>query len=140
MAKFLDQILTIQSSFIPFLAFISTFLVIMIFIRVIAILIERVLDAADLENLNKFAGGVLYSGIGILVYSGILIFLNKAHLFTEGVVSSSAFYPYLEAFPSSVSQITSQILPFLGDMWDTTINTMDNAKDALENIDSTNAR
>lgn len=137
MAIFLDQALTAQGPMIPFLAFILTFFAIMLLIRMIASVIENVLDAADLEMLNKFAGGILFSGLGILVYSGILIFFNKAHLFTDGAVSSSAFYPYLEAFPSKVSQIVSKILPFVGEMWDSTVNTMDDAKDYL---DSTNAK
>lgn len=140
MVKFLDQALTAQGPLVPFLAFILTFFAVMLLIRMIASLIENALDAADLEMLNKFAGGILFSGLGILVYSGILIFFNKAHLFTEGAVSSSAFYPYLEAFPGKVSEITSRILPFLGEVWESTVDTMDNAKDALENIDSTNAR
>lgn len=140
MAQFLDQALTAQGPMIPFLAFIMTFFGVMLLIRMIASVIENILDAADLEMLNKFAGGILFSGLGVLVYSGILIFFNKAHLFTDTAVSSSAFYPYLEAFPAKVSQIASKILPFVGDMWDSTVNTMDDAKDALENLDSTNAR
>lgn len=140
MGKFLDQALTSQGPMIPFLSFILTFLAIMLLIRMIASVIENVLDAADLEMLNKFAGGILFSGLGILVYSGILIFFNKANLFTEDAVSSSAFYPYLEAFPSKVSELVSRFLPVVGDMWDSTVDTMDNAKDALENFDSTNAK
>lgn len=137
MTTFLDQALTAQGSMIPFLAFVLTFLGVMILIRMIAGLIESVLDAADLEMLNKFAGGILFSSLGILVYSGILIFFNKAHLFTEGAVSSSAFYPYLEAFPGKISEIVSRMLPFVGDMWNSTVDSMDDAKDFL---DSTNAR
>lgn len=137
MATFLDQALTAQGPMIPFLAFILTFFSIMLLIRMIASVIENVLDAADLEMINKFAGGILFSGLGVLVYSGILIFFNKAHLFTEGAVSSSAFYPYLEAFPGKVSEIAARILPFVGDMWDSTVDKMDGAKDYL---DSTNAK
>lgn len=137
MTTFLDQALTAQGPMVPFLAFILTFFGVMLIIRMIASLIESVLDAADLEMLNKFAGGILFSGLGVLVYSGILIFFNKAQLFTEGAVNSSAFYPYLEAFPGKISEIVSRLLPFVGDMWNSTVDSIDNAKDLL---DSTNAK
>ena len=135
---FVERILMMSNVLVPFIAFVLTFLAVMVFIRLLATLLEKFIDAADLEMLNKFAGGILSSALAVLIYSGILIFFNKASLLTAETVSSSAFYPYLETFPATISRIASKLLPFFSSMWDTTVNTMDNTKTILE--DTTNAR
>ncbi len=131
---------TTEGALVPFIAFIITFLFTMMAIRLFAALLESIVDAADLEMLNKFMGGILFTTLGILVYSGILIFFDKARLLTPEAINASAFYPYLEVFPTKISEIASRLFPFLDAMWNTTIDTMDNARDVLEPIDSSNVR
>ena len=53
MKMFLDQALTAKGVLLPFLAFILTFLFVMVVIRLFAAALENVIDAADLEMLNK---------------------------------------------------------------------------------------
>jgi uncharacterized membrane protein required for colicin V production len=136
----LEAAITASSTIVYILAFILTFFFVMLLFRLIGGLIEGFIDAADLEMLNKFAGGVLFSALGVLVYSGLLIFLKKAGFLTPDAVSTSAFFPYLEIFPSKISSIATRIFPFLDSLWHSTVNVMDNAKDTLENTDTTNVQ
>jgi uncharacterized membrane protein required for colicin V production len=136
----LEAAITASSTVVYILAFILTFFFVMLLFRLIAGLVEGFIDAADLEILNKFAGGILFSALGILVYSGILIFFKKAGLLTPESISLSAFFPYLEVFPSRISTVATRIFPFLDSLWHSTVNIMDNAKDTLENTDTTNVR
>jgi|AntRauTorckE5430_2_1112549.scaffolds.fasta_scaffold12770_2 membrane protein required for colicin V production len=136
----LEKALTASSTVVYVLSFILTFFFVVLIFRLIAGLIEGFIDAADLEMLNKFAGGILFSTLGILVYSGLLIFFKKAELLTPDAVSASAFFPYLEVFPAKLSQFATRIFPFLESLWGSTVDIMDNAKDTLENTDTNNVR
>lgn len=136
----LEAAINASSTIVYILAFILTFFFVMLLFRLIAGLLEGFIDAADLEILNKFAGGILFSALGVLVYSGILIFSKKAGLLTPESVSTSAFFPYLEVFPSKISAIATKIFPFLESLWGSTVDVMDNAKETLENPDTTNVR
>lgn len=137
---FLEQAIKVDGTILSIMAFAITFLFVMLVIRLLASVIENAVDAVNLEVINKFAGGALFAVVGVLVYSGILIFINKAHLLTPEALDSSAFYPSLERFPRKIADIAKMIFPVIGDAWDSTVNTLDNAKDALENVDTTNAR
>jgi membrane protein required for colicin V production len=136
----LEAAITASSTIVYILAFLLTFFFVMLFIRLVAGLLEGIIDKANLEMLNKFAGGILFSALGVLVYSGILIFLKKAQLLTAEATDVSAFFPYLEVFPSKISTIATRIFPFLESLWGSTVDVIDNAKDTLENTDTTNVQ
>lgn len=137
LTPFIAQAVNIDGTVLSIVAFVLTFLFVMIVIRLFASVIENAVEAANLELVNKFAGGALFAVVGILVYSGILIFINKAHLLTPETLESSAFYPSLELFPGKIANIAKAVFPFIGDLWDSTVNSMNNAKDALDNVDTT---
>ena len=136
----IEEGFTTNGPLVPFIAFILIFFGVMIIIRLFSALLENVVDAADLEVLNKFMGGILFGGLGILVYSGLLIFFDKARLLTPEAIKASAFFPYLEVFPSKISALATKIFPILDTMWNTTIDAMDNAKDTFQPSDTSNVR
>lgn len=137
LVPFIGQAINIEGTVLSITAFAMTFFFVMMVIRLLASVMENVVEAANLELVNKFAGGALFSILGVLVYSGILIFANKAHLLTPETLEASAFYPSLERFPSKVANIAQSIFPFITELWDSTVHSMSNAKDALENVDTT---
>lgn len=139
-ASLLEPALKASSIILSILAFVLTFISVMLLIRLAAKFIEGLVDAADLEMLNKFIGGILFSSLGILVYSGLLIFLKKAEFITPQAIDVSAFFPYLEVFPSKIKMIASNIFPFLNSLWSSTVDGMDTAKEVLENTDTSNVQ
>jgi membrane protein required for colicin V production len=139
-AKFLGAALVAPSMVIYILAFILTFVSVMLLFKLSAGLVEKFVDAADLQTLNKFAGGILFSSLGVLVYSGLLIFFKKAQLLTPDSVSTSAFFPYLEVFPSKIAAIATKIFPVLESLWGSTVDVIDNTKENLEPTDTSNVQ
>lgn len=139
-ASLLEVTLKASTEVVYVVAFILTFLFVMLLFKLLAELIERFIDAADLQVLNKFAGGILFSTLGVLVYSGILIFCKKAQLLTPDSVSTSAFFPYLEVFPAKISSIATKIFPFLESLWGSTVDVIDNTKNTLEQPDTSNVQ
>lgn len=136
----LSGVIKANETILPVISFVITFLFVMIIIRLFAGVLEAIVDAADLELLNKFAGGILFCVLGLLVYSGILIFLERTRLLTPEALAASEFYPYLKAFPAKLSSIASKFFPFLDKLWGSTMDAVDNAKDVIQQVDSTNAR
>lgn len=139
-ASYLGAALVASSMIIYILSFILTFGFVMLLFKLGAGLVEKFIDAADLQMMNKFAGGLLFSALGVLVYSGLLIFFKKAQLLTPDSVSTSAFFPYLEVFPSKIATITTKIFPFLESLWGSTVDVIDNTKDTLEQTDTSNVQ
>lgn len=122
MKEILEQTFTISPSIMPFVAFLLTFLLAMILIRLLANVVEQAVDAINLDFINHIAGGVLFCALGILVYSSLLNFVDKARLLSDTAIQESVFYIYLKAFPNQFSDTCTQFLPFISDAWDAMMN------------------
>lgn len=138
--NFLRNAIIIDEGILPTISFIITFLVGIMAIRLFATFLEGIVDAADLEVLNKFAGGLIFGSLGILVYSGILIFLERSQLLNDEILKLSRYYPWLRAYPENFSYVISTFFPILDGLWDSTIDMVDTAKDAIQPVDTTNAQ
>ncbi len=114
------------------ISFIVSFVFIMLLIRVISGIIERGVDAVNLEFINNLLGGLLFGTAAMLVYAGFLIFLEKSHILTQSAVADSMTYSFLRQVPTSIAKIGKEVLPFLGDFWDAIIRVLDKAQESVE--------
>lgn len=114
----LEAATRINNTLLPFVAFLATFMGGIFLVRIGAKALESAVNKADLDMVNKFAGGIAFSIIGILVFSGLLIFFEKAHLLNQTAMDDSAFFPYLKAFPEMARDIFARFSLILVDMWE----------------------
>ena len=132
----LKAALDMPEAILPMVAFLLTFGLAMLLVRLFAIFLDKVVDAVELEILNKIGGGLLFAGFATLIYSGLLIFLEKSKILSPEATSGSQFYPYLRHFPSWVASLSGKVAPLIQDMWSSTVEAVDVTKDVIE-ADST---
>lgn len=101
------------------------FVLTMIIIRLIANALEGLLESANINIINKFAGGVLFGSLLILMYSMILWFGNKSHVLTVSSTQQSFTYPYLREFPGQMRTVYDALAPGFRDSWDRAMEAMD---------------
>lgn len=134
----LNVALKLPEAVLPIVAFLLTFGLAMLLVRLFAMLLDKAVDAVELEILNKIAGGLLFAGITTLIYSGLLIFLEKSKILSPEATNGSQFYPYLRQFPSWVASLSGSVVPFIQDIWSSTVEAVDVTKQTIE-TDSTGA-
>lgn len=81
---------------LPVLAFLLVFLVVIIGLRAIAKLIERAVDLAMMGWLNKVMGVLLYAFLFITTLSVLLFYAVQLHLIAPRTLTASVTYPYIQ--------------------------------------------
>lgn len=105
--------------------FLLSFVVTMLVIRMIAKALEGILKTANINIINQILGGVLVSGILIVVYSTLLWFGSEAHIVKDAEKEDSRTYVFLKEVPEHAKVITGRLKPVLLDFWDHSVNMMD---------------
>ena len=130
MTKFLETVFNDNNALWFIAGFLLSFVLTMVFIRLLARGVEGILQSANINIINKVAGGILLAGIMILIYSMLLWFGEKSHLVDDTTKAQSLTYDYLEEFPTTVWALGERIKPTFVEFWDHSIDFMDK----LENM------
>jgi membrane protein required for colicin V production len=129
MTKFLETVFNDNNALWFIAGFLLSFVLTMVLIRLFASGVEGLLQSANINIINKVAGGILLAGLMILMYSMILWFAESAHLIDEATEAQSLTYDYLEEFPTTVWTLGERIKPTFEEFWDHSIDFMDKLED-----------
>ncbi len=99
--------------------------VVMIILRMIARGLEGILKSANINIINQFIGGVILSGILVLLYSFLLWFADSGHMLDKTTKTESMTYIYLEQFPGEVRKIGGSMQPLFSEFWNESLDMMD---------------
>ncbi len=117
--------------------FLLSFVLTMIIIRMIAQFFEKTLQAANINAINKVAGGALLASLYTLVYSMLLWFADQAHIVTPENTQDSMTYSQLKVFPSKMKGVYEFIKPGFQDFWHESTKFIDHMEEkSLEKTES----
>ena len=116
--------------------FLLCFVLTMVIIRMFAKALEGALETANINIINQGAGGILLSGLMILLFSVLLWFADKSRLIDETTKAQSQTYVYLEKFPEQVWAAGKKLQPTFEDFWDHSLDFMDKVQDMSEREES----
>ena len=116
-AELLSTILPMGSGLVPLIAVIVTFVVAMLAIRIVGQAVESSLAVADLNFINKVAGGLLLAALGVFMLSCVFTFMDKASLLTSEMKTTSQLYQHLEPIPQAGFEVAKTIFPVVQDMF-----------------------
>ncbi len=125
MTDFLESAFSNNNPLMLIAGFLLSFVLTMVIIRMIARGLEGLLKTANINIINQLAGGILLSGVLILLYSVILWFGDQATLINKEAKSKSITYVYLEKFPSQAKGIAYKIQPVFQEFWNQSLDMMD---------------
>jgi membrane protein required for colicin V production len=106
-----------HSHWLPVIAFILVFAVVVIAVRWGARLVEKIVDLAMMGWLNKLAGVVLYAVIYTIIWSVFLFYAVQVHLFSDATLSSSVTYPWIRPWGPVVIDEFGKFVPWFKGMF-----------------------
>ncbi len=116
-AMLLATVLPTGSGLVPIIAFGVTLLVAMLAIRIVGQAAESSLAAADLNFINKIAGGLLLMALGVFMLSCVFTFMDKASILTPQMKVTSQLYQHLEPIPQAGFDVAKTVFPIVQDMF-----------------------
>lgn len=119
---FLRNALDMNTTLVPVIAFLVTFFGALFIVRLVARILEKGLKTIRLNFINKLAGGILLSVVGMFLLSVVLSFIDKAGLLSETAKLSSQSYALLAPLADTGIALLRQFFPFLKDMWENIID------------------
>lgn len=130
-ATHLSEFTEINPKYINTVAFILTFILLVILVNLIGKLVMKFIKTMNLSTVNKIAGFILGAAKGVLLCSLLLMVLNNLQimgLVKEEVKKESLMYPYIE-----------QAVPYIYQGFDLVKDAVKDLKESLPNNDSITA-
>jgi membrane protein required for colicin V production len=116
-AIFLRQIFQTESTYIFVLATVIILITTIFLIRMAGNGLEKILESAKLNFINKAIGGVLLVSFAALLFSGIIWFLNQGNFIADETKKASMTYDFLEKYPLEVYKGLIFLEPYFNEFW-----------------------
>jgi membrane protein required for colicin V production len=117
MASYIGDNVAVSQRWLPFLAFIVVFVIVVLLVRLGAKLLEGAVKMAMLGWANRIGGLVFYVLIYFFIYSILLFYATQLNLIKPETIKASVTYDYIAPFGPKVIGILGAIIPFFKDMF-----------------------
>ena len=107
----------VTTRWLPVLAFIGVFLVVVLLVRGGARLIEAAIDMAMMGWLNRLAGVLLYALVYTIILSVLLFYAIQVHIVSDNALAASATYRFIRPFGPVVIDGFGKLIPLFRDMF-----------------------
>jgi len=137
--KFLETSFSSNNPLMFLAGFLISFVATMFLIRLFARGLEGALKKANINVINQLAGGTLFAGIMVVVFSTLLWFAEQAHMVNDEVKRQSKTYVYIQKIPDQTKIIYSKVQPVFQDFWNQSLDMMDRLEDmSVEKTENNN--
>ncbi|HEV3251595.1 MAG TPA: CvpA family protein [Puia sp.] len=116
-AVHLKDAIHVSEKWLPILAFILVFVLVVFVVRRAANLLEKLIDFVWLEWLNKLGGVILYTALYLAVFSVLLFYGSSSHILPRSMIESSKVYHFIEPWGPAVINQLARIIPLFRDMF-----------------------
>ena len=116
-AVYLKDSVNISAKWLPLLAFVIVFFIVILLVRLGGKLIEKAFQIVLLGWLNRIGGIVLYATLYIIIFSIFLFYAEKLQLVQSTVIQSSQTYNFLQPWGPIVMDNFGKIIPLFKDMF-----------------------
>lgn len=116
-AAYLQNSVSISGKWLPFLSFAIVFGLVAVLVSLGGKLIEKTFEMALLGWANRIGGILLFVILYTIIFSILLFYAEKIHLFEEATIQSSKVYPFVKPWGPKVMNAFGTILPIFKDMF-----------------------
>ncbi len=102
-----------------------SFIAIMLVLRFMSRSLEGILKTANINVVNQFIGGVVLSGVLVLLLSVLVWFADQAHMIDQQTKDRSVTYPYITQYRGQAVAIGEKLKPVFYEFWDQSLHMMD---------------
>lgn len=117
MAAYIGDNVAISQRWLPFVAFIVVFFIVVLLIRLGAKLLEGAVQMAMLGWANRIGGLFFYVLIYFFIYSILLFYATQLNLIKPETIEASVTYDYIAPLGPKVIGVLGSIIPFFSDMF-----------------------
>jgi membrane protein required for colicin V production len=110
------------------LGVVITFIGVMALIRFVGKKLEDMLEAVNINIINKLAGGALQGLFFAYLLSLALWLINSLNVLNPETKAASITYPMLEPLPEKGKAVFTSLKPVFKGFWDKTVEAMDGIK------------
>jgi membrane protein required for colicin V production len=116
-ALYLNDTIHVSAKWLPVLAFLLVFVVVVLLVRWTAALIEKATTFAMLGWINKLAGVLLYAALYITIFSVLLFYGANAHFISADTIAGSRTYAFVKPWGPALINGLGSFIPFFRDMF-----------------------
>ncbi|MEI6949097.1 CvpA family protein [Paraflavisolibacter sp. H34] len=116
-AGYLGEYFALPGRWLPLLAFVVVFLLVVVLVHLGAKAIEGLLQAVMLGWLNRLAGILLYFFVYTFIFSVFLFYAGQLHLLQPDGLEASVTYPYIRPLAPSILNATGEIFPLFKNLF-----------------------
>jgi membrane protein required for colicin V production len=124
-SQYLYKNFAVEAAWWPFVVFIALLVIVVLVMKLIAILMEKVLDGASLGLLNKLSGAAVWCCLMVLLLSLGLWFANQGGLIRPELKAESHTYSYLLPIGPWTLEVMGNIIPWFKGMFEVVTNELD---------------
>lgn len=118
MAEYIGANVEVSQRWLPFIAFVVVFIIVVLLVRLGAKLLQSAVQMAMLGWLNRIGGVLLYILIYYFIYSVLLFYATQLNIIKPGTTQASVTYNYIAPFGPKVMEILGSIIPLFKDMFE----------------------
>lgn len=111
-AHWMSTVLNIPSSIMPVFSFIVVLIVVILSIKLVAIIMEKMLKAISLNFFNRIAGALLWGAIASIMFGVAIWLIDQANVFTPSLKAESYTFKYIVPLGPSAIDFVSSFIPF----------------------------
>jgi membrane protein required for colicin V production len=116
-AAYIGDNVSISQRWLPVIAFIVVFLIVVLLVRLGAKALEGVVNLALLGWANKIGGFAFFALLYLFIFSILLFYASQLHLFNKATIEASISYPFLIPLGPMVIEGLGAVLPFFKNMF-----------------------
>jgi membrane protein required for colicin V production len=105
----------ITSGWAQVVSYILLFVVVVVLVRLIARLIEKALEGMMLGLINRLAGGILYTFVGVVLWSSLVWIGKHMNIVTPEAIAASKTYPWFSGIAPWFFEQAGKLIPFARD-------------------------
>jgi membrane protein required for colicin V production len=128
-AEYIGSNVNISQRWLPVLAFLAVFILVVLLIRLGAKMLEGAVQLAMMGWLNKIGGIIFYILIYFFIFSILLFYAEQLHLVKPETTRASMVYPYIQPIGPKTMHIMGSILPSFKNMFEQLLNFFQNVSD-----------
>ena len=116
-AVYIGENVKVSEGWLPFIAFVAVFLIVVILVRLGAKAIESVIEVAQLGWLNKLGGICLYVLVYLFILSVILSYAEQWHLVYPETMTTSQTYQFIHPVGPAIINVVGIVIPVFKNMF-----------------------
>ena len=116
-ADYLKDSVNVSAQWLPVLSFAIVFIGVILLVRWVANMLERVIELALLGWVNKLGGVILYMIVYMLCLSVLFFFAQQLRIFSEETIAKSVTWGWIQPWGPWVIDGVGKLVPVFKDMF-----------------------